>query len=115
MYGYSGVSEQERKQGWFINAKGAKVYFDVSKQPVLPLRDGENQYDVLSLGSGGFGLNTVPLVTIRENGQAVCYRLPVEYAAWVRDCVALAYSGMNFFPGKVVFTVKDGKYFADIL
>ena len=108
MYGYSGVSEQERKQGWFVNARGAKVYLDASKQPLLPLHDGENQYEVLSLGSGG-------LVTICENGQAVCYRLPVEYAAWAGDCVALAHSGMNFFPGNVVFTVKDGKYFAAIL
>ena len=115
MYSYSGISEQERKQGWFVNARGAKVYFDASKQPLLPLHDGENQYEVLSLGSDGFGLNTTPLVTVCENGQAVCYRLPAEYAAWVRDCVALAHSGMNFFPGNVVFTVKDGKYFADIL
>ncbi|NLL93549.1 MAG: hypothetical protein GX225_05375 [Clostridiales bacterium] len=38
---------------YFLNQRGAKVYKDVEKQPMLPLADGQNKYYV-SCGSNIF-------------------------------------------------------------
>lgn len=60
----------------YYNQRGAKVYKNVDCQPLLPLQEGRNKYLVLSVGVEKRG---VPLATIFENGNPICYRLPDEY------------------------------------
>jgi hypothetical protein len=54
-------------------------------------------------------------VTIEEEGQAVCYKLPLDYSEWAMNVVGIANSGEKLIPGEVVFSLMDGKYYADIL
>lgn len=47
----------------FYNQRGAMVYKNINKQPMLPLHSGQNEFYVLSVG---FSQNGTPLVTISE-------------------------------------------------
>ena len=96
----------------FFNQRGAKVYKDTLKQPMLPIKEGQTQYTILSVGFSNKGN---PLVTISEKGEAICYRLPNDYCEWAMTMVGLANSGINYFPEEVVFSLVNGKYYADVL
>lgn len=98
-------------QEYFYNQRGAKVYKDINKQPMLPLHYGQNKYYVLSVG---FSRNGTPLVTIFENNEIVCYRLPGDYSEWAMTVVGMTNMGEKFFPEEVVFSVNNGKYYVDI-
>ena len=97
---------------YYFDQRGAKVYYDTLKQPKLTINDGSIRYHVLSVG---FDRNNVPLITIEEKNQPVCYRLPNQLLDWTMTAVAMANMGDNVFPSDVVFTKKEGKYYADIL
>lgn len=79
---------------------------------MLPLHSGQNEFYVLSVG---FSRNGTPLVTISENEQPKCYRLPDEYDDWTMTVVGFASMGERLFPAKVLFSLIDGRYLADIL
>lgn len=97
---------------YFLNQRGAKVYFDVNKQPKLEISDGERLCDVMSVG---FSREMIPLITISDLGEAKCYKLPIELADWATTLVGFANMGENLFPAKVIFhKTKDG-YYADII
>lgn len=95
---------------YVLNQKGAKVFLDPHKQPVLRISKSKC-YDVLSVG---VNKNLSPLVTINEEGHPVCYKLPAQLSEWATTLVALANTGQNIFPAKVMFSCKGGKYYADI-
>ena len=97
---------------YFYNQRGAKIYKDIERQPMLPIHEGDNIYNVLSVG---FSNNGCPLVTISEDGRACCYRLPSDYGEWAMTVVGFANHGEKFFPAEVVFSLIDGKHYADIL
>lgn len=99
-------------EDYFYNQRGAKVYKDISEQPTLPLYEGQNKYYVLSVG---FAKNRESLVTISENDEPVCYRLPGEYSEWAMTVVGMANMGEKLFPEEVVFSLVGGQYYVDIL
>lgn len=37
-------------KGYFHNSQGSKIYYDIERQPILKLTDGQNKYFVLSVG-----------------------------------------------------------------
>lgn len=102
----------DNDEDYFYNQKGAKVFKDIERQPMLPLDEGQNKYYVLSVGFSG---NGSPLVTISENEEPVCYRLPGEYSEWAMTVVGMANMGENLFPEEVVFSLVADEYFVDIL
>ena len=97
---------------YIVNRKGAKVFMDESKQPILDLCEGSTVKTVLSVG---FSKSQKPMATIKENNEAICYILPDWYLDWCKTCVEMAMSGMNLFPSDVKFTKHEDKYSADIL
>lgn len=97
---------------YYYNQRGAKVYKNIEMQPMLPLHKGQNKFYVLSVG---FAQNEVPLVTISENGEARCYRLPDEYGEWAVTVTGIANCGEKIFPEEVIFSLNEGKYYVDIL
>ena len=97
---------------YFYNQRDAKVYKDINKQPMLPLHNGQNEFYVLSVG---FSRSGIPLVTISENEQPKCYRLPDEYGDWIMTVVGFANMGERLFPSKVLFSLIGGRYLVDIL
>ncbi|MFM1620240.1 DUF3800 domain-containing protein [Streptococcus mutans] len=100
-------------EDYFFNKRGAKVYFDIEKQPILEIHANQkNLYSVLSIE---FSKSMVPLVTVDNKGTPVCYRLPVELQEWAMTCVGLANMGDNLFPAQVVFNKIKGKIYVDIL
>lgn len=102
----------DTSKGYFLNRRGAKVYFDINKQPRLDIKNGRLICDVLVVG---FSKEMVPLITITEGNEAKCYRIPMELSDWAMDLVGIANMGENLFPSKVMFSkTKDGWY-ADIL
>lgn len=97
---------------YFRNRQGAKVYFDINKQPALRQKEGKNCFKVLSVGISKEGL---PIVTIEERNENVCYRLPEQLSEWAMTAVGMATMGERLFPSEVVFTKRKNNYYADIL
>lgn len=97
---------------YFFNKRGAKVFFDIKRQPLLEITTETRKYNVLSVGFGDEG---TPLVTIAEYGEVNCYRLPDCLSEWVMTIVSMANMGITVFPSNVLFTKCDGEYYADIL
>ena len=80
--------------------------------PLLPRTKGKNVYKVLSIGFGNTG---TPMVTIENGRETVCYKLPYEYSEWAMTVVGCVNMGEKLVPGEVVFSLENGKYYADIL
>lgn len=106
------IPSSHRKEDYYFNQRGAKVYYDIRKQPSLPIPDGSIKYMVLSVG---FDKNRVPLITIKENGKPVCYKLPTQLLEWSVTMVTMANGGVSLLPSEVIFSNKDNCYYADIL
>lgn len=102
----------EFSKEYFLNQRGAKVYFAINKQPLLKIKNGRLICDVLAVG---FSRERLPLITIMEASEARCYRLPTELADWAMTSVGFANMGENFFPAKVMFSKTGNGYYADIL
>lgn len=98
--------------GFFLNRRGAKVFFDITRQPFLIIKDGSKKYMVLSVGVNNSG---IPLITISEGEQVICYRLPEELSDWAYSVVGMANTGERIFPAQVIFSKISGRYYADIL
>ena len=96
---------------YYYNQRGAKVYKNIDLQPMLPLDKEQNEYYVLSVG---FEKKGMPLVTILENGEPRCYRLPDDYSEWAMTAVGMANSGEKIVPGTVVFSMVDGRYEVEV-
>ena len=96
---------------YLLNRQGAKVYFDVTKQPLLEVKK-QIVCDTLAVG---FNHEMIPLITIAEKGKAMCYRLPNELSEWAITVVGFANKGENLFPSKVVFTRTKDRLYANIL
>lgn len=80
--------------------------------PLLPITKGKNVDKVLSIGFGNTG---TPMVTIENGRETVCYKLPYEYSEWAMTVVGCVNMGEKLVPGEVVFSLENGKYYADIL
>lgn len=96
----------------YLNQRGGKVYFDSRKQPLLPLHEGSQTFDVLSVG---VDQEFTPTVTILKDEVSECFRLPNELSEWVFSVIGMVAMGMNLFPAKVVFSKINERYCADIL
>lgn len=97
---------------YYLNQRGAKVFFDSNKQPILKLNKQSQTFEVLSVGINN---ESIALVTIMEGDKSLCFKLPNELQEWAMTVIGFANSGMNFFPCRVVFSIIDGNYYADIL
>lgn len=97
---------------YYYNQKGAMVYFDDKKQPLLNLEEGSYNFFVLSVG---FTKNMSALITIKIEDSAICYRLPDQLLSWAIDCVAMANRGEKLFPAEVVFLRREKEYSVDFL
>ena len=106
------VSAESIKAGFFINQRGAKVFYDVNKQPILSIPEECVKYKVLSVG---VDKNWVPLITVEERNMPVCYRLPGQLLEWAFSAVSMANLGNNIFPAEVMFSSEQGQYYAEIL
>lgn len=78
----------------------------------MPLHEGSQTFDVLSVG---LDRKFTPIVTILKDGETECFRLPNELSEWACSVVGMAAMGKNFFPAKATFSNIKGKYSADIL
>lgn len=97
---------------FFINNRGAKVFFDIEKQPIFPINEGSQTAMVLSVGMSNMAL---PLITVLKDEKPVCYRLPQELSDWAYTVIGIANMGENLFPAQVTFSKINGRYCADIL
>lgn len=104
---------ERNNSDFFYNERGAKVYYDVSKQKKLDISDDAKTYQVLSVGF--LGMMEVPYVTIMKLETPECYILPMELMEWVVNSVSFSNMGMNVFPAEVRFYKDNGQYYADIL
>lgn len=112
MIGALPVDNVDKNADFIVNRKGAVVFKDESRQPVLEIPEGSITKTVLSVGVS----NTLkPMATIQEKDGAICYILPDWYSDWCQTCVGMSMNGMNVFPSDVAFSFINGKYSADIL
>ena len=112
MIGNLPCDEIYEKADFFVNRRGAVVFMDESKQPVLKILEGSVTKHVLSVG---FSKNQKAMVTIQEDQGPICYIIPDDYIEWCTTCVGFSINGVNLFPADVVFSKKGDKYFVDIL
>ena len=96
----------------YLNQRGEKMFLDSKKQLLLPLHEGSQTFDVLSVG---VDQKFTPIVAILKDGQSECFRLPSELCEWACSVVGMAAMGMNLFPAKVTFSKIKGNYYVDIL
>ena len=106
------VYKSEKDAKFIVNPRGAVVFMDEAKQPVLEIPEGSVIKRVLSVGVSS---KNTHMVTVQESDGVICYLLPNWYESWCRTCVSMAMSGMNLFPSDVEFSLNNGKYAADIL
>lgn len=106
------MCKTEKDAKFIVNSRGAVVFMNEAKQPVLEIPDGSITKRVLSVGVSS---NNTPMVTVQESDGVICYLLPKWYESWCRNCVSRAVGGMNLFPSDVEFSLSNGKYAADIL
>lgn len=106
------VHKPEKDAKFIVNSRGAVVFMDESKQPVLEIPEGSITKRVLSVGVSP---NNTPVITVQEGDGVICYLLPKLYESWCRTCVAMTMNGMDLFPSDVEFSFNHGKYAADIL
>lgn len=106
------VPSANLKTDYFSNQRGAQVYIDTQKQPMISIPNGSIRCKVLSVGTDK---NMLPLITVEEDGNPVCYRLPMQLSEWAFTMVAIANMGQNLFPSEVVFSKKENNYYADII
>ena len=97
---------------FFRNQRGAKVYYDTDRQPILDLSEGENTVVVLSVG---IAKGSIPLVTIEASPENLCYRLPTQLDEWAMTLVSMANAGEELFPAEVVFTKSGKRIYADVI
>lgn len=94
------------------NSRGARIYFDINKQPILKLKEGQNRLYILSVGNSKEGY---PLATIADDPENICYRLPEQLEGWALTATGMAMMGENMFPAEVIITKIKDNYFANIL
>ncbi len=98
--------------GFYINPRGAVVFYDKSKQPKLDIKTDVKKY----VYSVGFENGNMPVITVGEKDGVICYLLPDEYIHWCESCVMTSLmNGTNIFPSYVIFSKVNGRYAADIL
>lgn len=102
----------ETSMDYFLNRRGAKVYFDITKQPLLNINNRRLIYEVLSVG---LSKEMIPMITVQEGHETKCYRIPKELSDWALTVVGLANRGQNLFPSKVRFTKTETGCLVDIL
>ena len=102
----------DTNKDFFINKRGAKVFFDIEKQPIFPINEGSQTAMVLSVGISNMAL---PLITVLKDEKPVCYKLPQELSDWAYTVIGIANMGENLFPAQVTFSKINGRYYADIL
>ena len=106
------VDNIDKDSDFFVNRRGAVVFKDESKQPVLKIPKGSITKTVLSVGFSG---THKPMATIQENDGAICYILPDWHLDWCQACVEMSMKGINVFPATVELSFNEGRYSADIL
>ena len=91
----------------YLNQSGRDVFFDSRKRPLLPLHEGSQTFDVLSVE---MDQKFTPSVIILRAGETECFRLPNELSGWASSVVEMAAMGMNLLPTKVTFSKINGRY-----
>lgn len=110
------VNEKLEMQSEYFNGYVCQQLSDYfnrrrSKLPILQIAEGSQTEMVLSVEMDKSG---IPLITISNDGNPICYRLPEELSDWAYTVIGMANTGENLFPSQVVFTKKKNRYFADI-
>lgn len=100
---------------FIINARGAKIYEDITKHDFLTLENGESiLLNILSIGNSLFkGELNFYLTTQRDDGGLHVYILPGEYRDWAIEVLEISKS-IKLFPAQVEFSRREGHFCADI-
>ena len=106
------VDFDDYSRNFMVNRKGAVIFNDESKQPVLDFSENQVTKNVLSVGISRTGK---AMATILDVGRPVCYFLPDWYYDWCLNHVMLSQSGVNLFPSDVIFGKIGDRYFAEML
>jgi hypothetical protein len=109
------ITQLQNVGGTFINARGAVVYRSFNENPQLDLsmlNSAEDKivYNVLSVGLLDGVRN--PILTVDNNGQAKCYRLPESLLPWVKTTISYVNTGALSLPRRVEFSFINGNYTA---
>lgn len=97
---------------YVMNARGGKVYHDVTKHSYLDIPktlDGKT-FEILSTGF----VQTSPIVTVQEGNEVNVYRIPDELSAWIDHLRSLSAMGTKLLPAKVTFGWNE-RWYAEIL
>lgn len=97
----------------FFNQQNGKIYLNSFQTPLLPLHEGTQIFEVLSVGIDN---KNIPLITVKLNSNPQCFQLPNDLFEWVYSLIGLASIGENILPSEVIFTLdKDKKIYVDLI
>lgn len=108
-------SDKNKNADFIVNPKGAVVFKDISKQPILEIPEGTIVKKVLSVGISSLDDGRKPMVTIQDRDGAICYILPDWCLGWCETCLAMAIRGIELFPSKVEFIKNEKEHSVNIL
>ena len=100
------------EDGFIVDTRGAVVFKDESRQPVLELKEGSNIMNVLAVG---VSMSGKPIADIKEDDGVILYILPDWYVDWCSRCVYQSQLGYTLFPSEVEFTRQGDRYAVDFL
>ena len=105
------VTKRKRPAGdFYITEQGVKIYYDINRQPLLPITERRKTFHVISLGRHSTGATTC---TVLENGAQVCYRMPEELNEWVVNTIWDMVCHDKDRSGNYVFYKENGEYHAE--
>jgi len=106
------------KMDYVMNARGAKIYIDISKHKFLPIpkvSTTTHKGKTYAVLSAGYHKSGEVMVTIKENGQITAYRLPNGLSGWATSIIGMATQGLNPFPCDVEFGELPNGFYAEII
>lgn len=96
-----------------INARGGKIYNDITKHAELEIPTEGKEYDVLSVGTHHVSGENV--ATIKSGDLVQVYRLPADLAGWVEHLRGASAMGIKLLPATVEFGKREnGTHYAEI-
>lgn len=101
------TKEKKISRDFYVTKQGAKIYYDISRQPLLPITEERKTFHVISLGRHSTGATTC---TVLENGAQVCYRMPEELNEWVVNTIWDMVCHDKDRSGNYVFYKENGEY-----
>jgi len=102
------LMENYFNEDYYFGNLGQQIYRDPYKQPVLALKEGKQEFILLSLGI----ITSIdePIFTVIDPPLPKCYRVPKEFLSWTKEEIILLNKNKATLPAQIMITKNKNKY-----